>query len=101
MIGEFWVNHITHGNGLFYNCNLSQNYFYNGVGMVHSADAEKRIGVDYAVKYMTKADAIMRLSLGNARIISRGVMPNIPDVKRGRPRCGDSCDIDFPEEEIT
>ncbi len=100
MIGEFWVNHITHGNGLFYNCNLSQNYFYNGVGMVHSADAEKRIGVDYAVKYMTKADAIMRLSLGNARIISRGVMPNTPDVKRGRPRCGDSCDIDFLEEEI-
>jgi hypothetical protein len=86
MIGEYWVNEITHGTGLFYNCNLNPNYFYNGVGMVEHDDLEKRIGIDYAVKYMTKPDAIVRLSLGNTRIFTKGVTPALPEVKLGRPR---------------
>lgn len=100
-IGKFWIDQITQGKGLYYNCNQKGTYFYSGVGMVNHNDAEKRLGIDFAVKYMTKSDAIMRLSLGNARIISRGIMPKIRDVKLGRPRYSESCDIDFPEEEIT
>ena len=86
LIGEFWTHHITQGSGLYYNCNLKPKYFYNGLGMVSYRDAEKRFGLDLAVKYMTKSDVIARLSLGNARIFTRGEMPVIPAVKRGRPR---------------
>ena len=85
-IGDFWMRDITQGSGLYHNCNLHPNYFYNGVGMVNHYDAEKRFGLDIAVKYMTKSDVIARLSLGNARIFTRGEMPIIPAVKLGRPR---------------
>jgi hypothetical protein len=86
MIGRFWVNDITNGMGLFYNCNMHPKYFYNGVGMVNNYDAHKRVGLDYAVTYMTKPDGIARLALGNTRIFIRGKMPHVPAVKLGRPR---------------
>ena len=86
MIGKFWENHITKDSGLHFNCNLDPNYFYNGLGMVNYDDAEKRFGLDLAIKYMTKPDGIARLSLGNARIFSRGEMPVVPDIRLGRPR---------------
>jgi hypothetical protein len=54
--------------------------------MVDRDDTKKLTGIEYAVKYMTKPDAIVRLSLGNTRIFTRGVMPEIPDVRLGRPR---------------
>jgi hypothetical protein len=86
MIGGYWVNEITDNKGLFYNCNLYPHYFYDGLGMVDRDDTKKLTGIEYAVKYMTKPDAIVRLSLGNTRIFTRGVMPEIPDVRLGRPR---------------
>ena len=86
MIGDFWKNHITKGSGLHFNCNLEPKYYYNGLGMVNYDDVEKRFGLDLAIKYMTKPDGIARLSLGNARIFSRGEMPDVPEVPLGRPR---------------
>jgi hypothetical protein len=86
MIGWYWVNEITDNKGSFYNCNLYPNYFYDGLGMVNRDDTKKLTGIEYAVKYMTKPDAIVRLYLGNTQVFTKGVTPEIADMRLGRPR---------------
>lgn len=45
MIGKFWIDVITQGDGVFHNCNQRSSYFYNGVGMVHHNDAENELAL--------------------------------------------------------
>lgn len=57
-IGEYWVNVITRGIGLYYSSNMHQSDFLcNGVGMVHYGDTTK-IGYlkEIVAGYLVKID---------------------------------------------
>ncbi|QLG91206.1 inovirus-type Gp2 protein [Pseudomonas yamanorum] len=84
-IGEYWVDVITKGRGLYYNCNASKWRYENcGIGMVSYGDAELRKGLCKAVVYLTKTDLYMKLQT-EGRGMGKGNRPG-PKDSRGRPR---------------
>ena len=84
-IGEYWVDVVTKGRGLYYNCNAVK-YVYSscGIGMINHADTELREGLRKALIYLTKADLYMKLQT-EGRGMGRGARPG-PKDSRGRPR---------------
>lgn len=84
-IGEYWVDVITKGRGLYFNCNASKWRYENcGIGMVRYGDAELRRGLCKAVVYLTKTDLYMKLQT-EGRGMGKGNRP-VPKDSRGRPR---------------
>lgn len=58
VLGRYWNEDITKGEGMYFNCNL---YWHNrpegnGIGMIHRDDLVKRKKLDKAVSYLTKSD---------------------------------------------
>jgi hypothetical protein len=85
-IGRYWMNVVTRGRGLYYNCNASKWRYRNcGVGMVsYSDNVMREWGLREAVFYLTKTDLYMKLqTLG--RGMGRANQPGSKD-SRGRPR---------------
>lgn len=85
LIGQYWVDVVTKGRGLYYNCNRNCFYYKScGVGMVSHSDAQARQGLRNAVLYLTKTDLFMRLR-AEGRCIGKMNRPANKDP-RGRPR---------------
>jgi len=86
-IGEYWVEQITEGNGLYWNCNANQdNYRANGIGTVNYYDKDKRKNLEQASLYLIKPDYFVRVFMPNGgKTYDRGQMPKNIET-RGRKR---------------
>lgn len=102
LIGEYWVNTITAGKGLYFNCNAQKDvYPVCGIGMVHCDDAEAREGLKMAALYMTKPDSLIKLVVpGKDRTFFKGEMPKPKAIKRGRPRFSSKQPLANPVQSI-
>lgn len=85
---DYWKTNITKGRGLAHNCNADKNgYKFCGIGMIDHSDEVKRSYLLYAVSYLTKKDQLIGVpNLGKCKAITKGVPPDDPDTKLGRPR---------------
>lgn len=85
-IGRYWLDMITKGRGVYYNCNADKSRYKScGIGMVDHRDSLMRDTLtSLAVPYLTKTDLYMKL-----QTIGRGMgkmeRPRQKD-SRGRPR---------------
>jgi hypothetical protein len=88
-IGEYWQNIITHGNGIYWNCNSNKcDYRYNGIGLVKYSDHDdKRKNLNIAMKYLCKKQeqVIKPLSFPRAKMLFKGDLRN-HNPNLGRPR---------------
>lgn len=84
-IGGYWIDVVTKGRGLYYNCNaVKRSYKSCGIGMVDHVDTELREGLRKALIYLTKTDLYMKLQT-EGRGMGKGNRPG-PKDSRGRPR---------------
>lgn len=84
-IGQYWLNVITKGRGVYYNCNADKSRYKScGIGMVDHRDSLMRDGLGKAVLYLTKIDLYMKLQ-AVGRSMGKMERPNPKDA-RGRPR---------------
>ena len=90
-IGEYWVNVITKGRGLYYNCNAKKDqYKHCGIGMINDFDTKLRQGLEIAARYLTKQDYYAKMDFNDkdgkkARTFGKGEITK-PKSSRGRPR---------------
>jgi hypothetical protein len=86
-IGEYWVEQVTEGNGLYWNCNANQDsYRANGIGTVNYYDKDKRKNLEQASLYLIKPDYFVRVFMPNGgKAYDRGQMPKNIET-RGRKR---------------
>lgn len=61
MIGDYWKQHLTQGDGLYYNCNADKGkYEHCGIGMVEHRDQQKRdYLLNHAASYLAKEDKLI------------------------------------------
>ncbi len=89
LIGEYWVNVITQGRGLYYNCNAHKDeYKYCGIGMINWNNFELIANLKRAAEYLNKPDDYMTTYMQNMEIgktFSRGTVRERTET-RGRPR---------------
>lgn len=66
-IGESWVDIVTQGTGVYWNCNAQKNKYRNlGIGMIHRDDVSKRDNLKNEVlKYLVKYDLPFDFMSGN------------------------------------
>lgn len=86
-IGELWVNQITQGDGLYWNCNANKDKYRNlGIGMINHNDEALRNNVLETAFYLVKRDYLIRSVMFNSknRAFSKGQNPE--KSKSGRPR---------------
>lgn len=86
-IGELWVNGITQGDGLYWNCNANKDQYRNlGVGMISHHEAVLRDNVIKTALYLVKKDYLIRSVMFNSknRAFGKGQIPD--KSKSGRPR---------------
>jgi hypothetical protein len=89
IIGEHWVNNITDGRGLYWNCNANKySYRQCGIGTVNAGDIEARKALESVAHYLCKVDYYIKtVAPDNGRTFGKGNMPE-PETRprRGRPR---------------
>ena len=87
-IGEYWVEVITNGKGVYFNCNHKKaDYLYLGIGQVKHSDTEMRKNLLKAANYLCKKEQYLYLQLSKRmRTIGKGQIlpPKVSSV--GRPR---------------
>ena len=88
LIGEFWVSECV-GSSIvasYFNCfALLKTYRHLGIGMVRCDDAEKLLGLFYAVRYLCKESVMLIPNAGRPRNFRRGEVDG-DYVRRGAPR---------------
>jgi len=86
-LGEYWIEHC---NGSSYNNNNARQdrLEYNGMGLVHVHDQDKREGLRRAIRYMTKGNHQLKTGGGKDRNLRKGIMPKWDESapRRGAPR---------------
>lgn len=88
LIGEMWANAMTGGQGRYYNCNLDaeQRYCDNAMGCIDYHNFEKKRGLNWLAKYLTKIDEYAAM-LVKGRTFQTSRKPILPEGPRmGRPR---------------
>ncbi|MFZ6745957.1 hypothetical protein ACO0LC_22255 [Undibacterium sp. JH2W] len=91
-IGQYWSEVITRGRGWYWNCNRQAKNYQKmgrlGVGVIHWNEMDLRNNLlAHVVGYICKQDQCFRsLLLPRAKLIRRGQYPDVPEVRRGRPR---------------
>lgn len=62
LIGQHWIDEITEGEGVTYNCNAHMDkYQHCGLGRVDYHDRRKVENLKYACRYLTKYDEFLEL----------------------------------------
>ena len=89
LIGEYWVNVITQGRGLYYNCNAhKEEYKYCGIGMINWNNFELIANLKLAAQYLAKPDEYISAFMTDidiGRTFGRGTLKERIET-RGRPR---------------
>ena len=86
-IGELWVNQITQGDGLYWNCNANKDKYRNlGIGMINHNDKALRKNVLETAFYLVKRDYLIRSVMFNSKNRAFGKGHNPAKSKSGRPR---------------
>jgi len=89
-IGEYWKKAVTDGKGQYWNSNankwLHQNFGHGiGTGEIEWHEEEKREALRTNIRYMTKADQLLRVKYGeHCRIF--GTSAPQEKKRQGRPR---------------
>ena len=86
-IGELWVNGITQGEGIYWNCNAYKDKYRNlGVGMINYHETVLRDNMINTALYLVKRDYLIRSVMFNSknRAFGKGQIPE--KSKSGRPR---------------
>lgn len=96
LLGEFWKNKCIPADksGSYFNCfGLEKKYKYLGIGMVHSTDANKLLGLYYATRYLCKEEVQLVAVGERKRNFRRGIIEQeLP--RRGAPRLsGDGLEV--------
>lgn len=91
-IGELWKNDITHGNGVYWNCNADKKKFEKNnriaTGKVNYNDHRKKENLEIMALYLIKPDYFIKTVLPDgARTFGKGSKPE--KEKSGRPRKGE------------
>ena len=76
MIGEYWANIITKGNGLYFNCNYQkERYRELGIGMINRKEQHLRNGLIKTIHYLCKVDKNIKIVIpGLKRTFWRGAI---------------------------
>ena len=91
ILGEYWVDTVTEGKGIYYNCNKNKAAFEKkgilGVGMISHHQASLRAGLSLVAAYLTKPDYFIRMIVPDGgRCFGKGGKASPKETKRGRPR---------------
>jgi len=86
MVGEKWRDQYSDNKGSYFNCYARKDLYHrNGLGMVHSKDVSKLLGIREAIRYLTKSDC--QVTTGYKRNLWCGMSrESEASVKRGAPR---------------
>lgn len=91
MLGEYWAHECV-GSGevaSYFNCfALAKQYQHLGIGMVRCDDADKLLGLYYAIRYLFKDEVMLVPNSGRPRNFRRGLVDK-DYVRRGAPRLHD------------
>ncbi|WP_144965461.1 inovirus-type Gp2 protein [Pseudomonas sp. DE0010] len=91
LLGEYWVETVTEGKGIYYNCNKNKAAFEKkgilGVGMISHHQTGLRAGLKLVAAYLTKPDYFIRMiAPDGGRCFGKGGKVFPKQTKRGRPR---------------
>lgn len=65
LLGEYWVNTITKGRGIYHNCNMNKANYENYVlGRIGRNELEKRAMLLRAIEYLAKVEQVPEDSKG-------------------------------------
>jgi hypothetical protein len=87
-IGQYWVDVITKGRGLYHNCNRSKAQYGEmwGIGEVNYHDTEKRTKLMRALSYLAKRNQYVYVKPSvKCNLFGTGHMPDAKPLA-GRPR---------------
>lgn len=87
-IGQYWVDAITKGRGLYHNCNRSKEQYGEmwGIGEVNYHDTEKRAKLMRALSYLAKRNQYVFMKpTSKCNLFGTGHMPGAKPLA-GRPR---------------
>lgn len=113
IIGEYWKQHITQGDGMYHSCNAEkEKYQHCGIGRIDRCDSQKRHYLLHdAASYLAEEDELMQKriliesermaavgdierasKIANSRCFGKSLLSvNRQDTPpRGRPRSGDT-----------
>lgn len=90
-IGEYWQDVITPGRGRYWNSNATKKKFALlgrlGIGTIHASDDNARENLLYVVRYLCKKEQFCKPIVSpKSKLLRRGEMPKLSDIKRRRPR---------------
>ncbi len=88
LVGEFWVNECVGSSvaASYFNCfALVKKYRHLGIGMVRCDDADKLLGLYYAMRYLCKERVMLISNSERPRNFRRGEVDE-DYVRRGAPR---------------
>lgn len=89
-LGEIWLDRIGRDRGSFHNSYKDSNdWFFNGLGVVEYHDLEKLIGLRVALHYLSKQDCVLKVSNDKVKNFWRTPSPTGSGKKRGRKRKGE------------
>lgn len=86
-IGEYWVDVITAGRGVYWNCNDNKHrYLHLGIGLVKARDSDKRLNLLRAIDYLCKkgTQVIKPHDYPKTKLLRKGQLTDNPNL--GRPR---------------
>ena len=106
VVGKYWNEVITEGNGLHYNCNAHKGSYRDcGIGEIHWQDSDKRASFERAALYLAKPDPLLEIvrtlevehlttqghyevsnKVENSRVFGLSQLNEIRGVRLGRPR---------------
>jgi len=91
-MGKYWEDVVTKGRGNYWNANANADHYEKmgrgAIGEINWNDTDKIENLKkYVVGYLCKMDQYFSPKWGpKLRLFRRGDFPDIPDIKRGRPR---------------
>ena len=87
-IGEYWVEKIMKGEGVYYNCNMHKSKYKSaGIGMLKYHEKEKIDALLCSLDYLAKKEQYLRIRTKNGcRVLGRKIISNRNPGRRGRPR---------------
>lgn len=86
MIGEYWCQSITYGQGIYFNCNrFKDQYAQCGIGVVNYYDVEKISASHKVLEYFAKFDKYIKfVAPDGAKLLTKSIVK--PKTVLGRPR---------------